>query len=84
MSQAALHAVTSLALSRQGNLYRSVSLYMGEVKTCSVRRAKGSCVCVAALGQGATCTLLLSLVLLVGEARCGETKVRFLFTLSLI
>lgn len=84
MGQEAHHAVTSLALSRQGNVYRPVSLYIGDVKICSVRRAKGGCVCFAALGQGATCTFLLSLVFLIGKVQCRETKVHFLFTLSLI
>lgn len=84
MGQVAHHTVTSLTLSKQGNLDRSVSLYMADVKICCVRRAKEGCVCFAALGQGATYTLLLSLVLLVGEVQCRESKVHLLFTLSLV
>lgn len=42
MGQAAHDTMTTFALSTQGKLYRSVSLYMGHVTICSVRRAKGA------------------------------------------
>lgn len=68
---------------QMGNPYRSVSLYVGDVKICSVRRAKQGCVCFMHQDR-VQHALLLSLVLLIGKVQSRETKAHFLFTLSLI
>lgn len=64
--------MTALALSKEGALQKSVSLYIG-VSRFAVLGEKRGLFCFAALEQGATCTALLSLELLVAEVQCAGT-----------